>query len=49
MRKALAHPPCQSQRQTGFSPLLWKQAGHIAQALTSVTMEETSYLGLTQK
>lgn len=38
--------PRQSQRQAGFSPLLRKRGGHIAQALTSVTMEEISYLGL---
>lgn len=47
--KALAHPPRQSQRQAGFSPLLRKRGGHIAQALTSATVEETSYLGLTTR
>lgn len=31
-----------SLKQTGVSPLLRKQAGHISQALTSVTQEETS-------
>lgn len=40
-------PSRQSQRQAGFNPLLRKRGGHIAQALTSVAVEEASYLGLT--